>query len=107
MATSSSSIPYLEKFESSWQLWVDGKPFLCLAAELQNSSMSSAKYMSGVWENLVDMGINTVLGPGAWEDIEPEEGNFVFSELGTVISSAKGYVLCLILLWFGSFKNGI
>lgn len=106
MVVSSSNLPYLEKLDSSWQLWVDGKPFLILGAELQNSSMSSARYMDGIWQNLVDMGINTVLGPVAWEDIEPEEGKFDFSEVGAIIASAKSYGLRLILLWFGSFKNG-
>lgn len=106
MAATSSNVPYLEKLESSWQLWVDDKPFLILGAELQNSSMSSARHMNGVWQNLVDMGINTVLGPVAWEDIEPEEGKFDFSEIEAIIASAKSYGLRLILLWFGSFKNG-
>jgi beta-galactosidase GanA len=81
MAPKNSDYPYLEKLDSSWQLWVDGKPFLVLGGELHNSSMSSARYMNGIWQNLVDMGINTVLGPVAWEDVEPEEGNFDFSEL--------------------------
>jgi beta-galactosidase GanA len=106
MEATTSKIPYLEKLDSSWQLWVDGKPFLILGAELQNSSMSSARYMDGIWQNLVDMGINTVFGPVTWEDIEPEEGKFDFNEIEAVIASAKAYGLRLILLWFGSFKNG-
>lgn len=101
-----SNLPYLERLESSWQLWVDGKPFLMLGAELQNSSMSSARYMDTIWQNLVDMGINTVLGPVAWEDMEPEEGKFDFSVLDAIIAGAKAHGLRLILLWFGSFKNG-
>ncbi|KFY71816.1 hypothetical protein V499_08007 [Pseudogymnoascus sp. VKM F-103] len=107
MEATTSQIPYLEKLDSSWQLWVDGKPFLILGAELQNSSMSSARYMDGIWKNLVDMGINTVFGPVTWEDIEPEEGKFDFNEIEAVIASAKAYGLRLILLWFGSFKNGM
>ncbi|KAH8589561.1 family 35 putative beta-galactosidase glycoside hydrolase [Bisporella sp. PMI_857] len=107
MPATSCNLPYLEKLESSWQLWVDGRPFLMLGAELQNSSMSSANYMNGIWKNLVDMGINTVLGPVAWEDIEPEEGKFDFSVVTAIIASARTYGLRLILLWFGSFKNGM
>jgi hypothetical protein len=106
MAAASLNLPFLEKLDTSWQLWVDGKPFLILGAELQNSSMSSAEYMKGIWQNLVDMGINTVLGPVAWEDVEPEEGKFDFNEVQAIIASAKEYGLRLILLWFGSFKNG-
>ncbi|KAK2686786.1 hypothetical protein QWA68_014968 [Fusarium oxysporum] len=68
--------------------------------------MSSARYMKTVWRDLKGMGINTVLGPVTWEDIEPEEGCFKFSELDTIIQDAQSDGLRLILLWFGSFKNG-
>ncbi|KFZ11679.1 hypothetical protein V502_07462 [Pseudogymnoascus sp. VKM F-4520 (FW-2644)] len=89
------------------QLIVDGKPFLILGGELQNSSMTSARYMETVWQNMKDTGLNTVLGCVNWEDIEPREGEFDFSELEAVILGAKAHGLRLVLLWFGSFKNGI
>jgi beta-galactosidase GanA len=103
---SSKSIPHFEKIERGQQLIVDGKPFLMLGAELQNSSMTSAAYMNTVWQKLVDTNINTVLGCVTWEDIEPVEGKFDFSELDQVIEGARGQGLRLVLLWFGSFKNG-
>ena len=103
---SSKSIPHFEKIEKSQQLIVNGKPFLMLGAELQNSSMTSAAYMNTVWQKLVDTNINTVLGCVTWEDIEPVEGNFEFSELDQVIEGARAHGLHLVLLWFGSFKNG-
>ncbi|KAH7398111.1 putative glycosyl hydrolases family 35 [Cadophora sp. MPI-SDFR-AT-0126] len=100
-------IPRLQKLEGGrWELLVNGKPFLILGAELQNSSMSSARFMDTVWQNLKDMGINTVLGSVAWEDIEPEEGRFNFTELDGVIAGARAHGLHLTILWFGSFKNG-
>lgn len=52
------------------------------------------------------MNINTVLGCVTWEDIEPDEGNFDFAVLDGVIESARAHGLHLVLLWFGSFKNG-
>lgn len=76
------------------------------AAEAQNSSFSSAKYMRPRWQNLVDMNINTVLGSVTWEMIEPQEGVFNFSELDGIIADAKGHGLKLVLLWFGTYKNG-
>lgn len=133
MANHSKSIPHLEKIEKSQQLIVNGKPFLMLGAELQNSSMTSAAYMNTVWKKLVGMNINTVLGCVTWgmshsalnisllghrtvhkdcilillpEDIEPVEGKFDFSELDGVIEGARANNLHLVLLWFGSFKNG-
>ncbi|KAI1015504.1 hypothetical protein LB504_010889, partial [Fusarium proliferatum] len=101
-----SKAPYLQKAGKSWELIVDGNPYLILGAELQNSSMSSSRYMEDVWPNLVKMGINTVLGPVTWEDIEPEEGSFDFSRLDAAMEGARSQNLRLVLLWFGSFKNG-
>jgi len=89
------------------QLLVDGKPFLMLGGELQNSSMTSARYMDTVWQPLKDSGLNTVLGCVTWEDIEPEEDVFKFTELDAIIEGARSHGLRLILLWFGSFKNGM
>jgi len=101
-----SQIPFIKKTTFAPQLTVDGKPFLILGGELQNSSMTSARYMDTVWQKLKDTGLNTVLGSVTWEDIEPREGEFNFSELEAVIAGAKAHDLRLILLWFGSYKNG-
>jgi beta-galactosidase GanA len=99
-------IPHLRKTATSKQLIVHGKPFLMRAAELQNSVLSSADYMMAVWPKLVDTHINTVLGSVTWEMIEPKEDQFDFSELDQVILGARKFGLKLVLLWFGSFKNG-
>lgn len=99
-------IPHLESTPAGKQLIVDGKSFLMLAGELQNSSLSSAKYMRTVWHKLAEANVNTVLGSVTWEQIEPEEGRFDFSELDQVILDARDHHLRLVLLWFGSFKNG-
>jgi hypothetical protein len=104
--TLSMSIPHLRKVGDTQQLVINGKPFLSLAAELQNSSMTSAEYMEPVWQRLVDTNINTVLGCVTWENIEPVEGHFDFAELDKVIMGARMHGLHLVLLWFGSFKNG-
>jgi GH35 family endo-1,4-beta-xylanase len=106
MSSYHSSLPHLEKIERGQQLIVDGKPFLMLGGELQNSSMTSAAYMDTVWQKLADTNVNTVLGCVTWEDIEPKEGEFDFSELDKIIKGARAHGLRLVLLWFGSFKNG-
>jgi beta-galactosidase GanA len=105
--TLSPRIPHLRKAGTTQQLVVNGLPFLALAAELQNSSMTSAEFMEPVWQKLVDTNINTVLGCVTWEDIEPVEDQFNFSELDKVILGARKHGLHLVLLWFGSFKNGM
>ncbi|KAG5752174.1 hypothetical protein H9Q70_005183 [Fusarium xylarioides] len=100
-------IPHLQPTANSAQLVVKGKPFLMLPAELQNSSLSSAGYMSSVWPDLKASNFNTVLGSVSWEAIEPEEGIFDFSELDKIILDARQHGLHLVLLWFGSYKNGM
>lgn len=105
--TLSPKIPHLRKAGTTQQLVVDGRPFLALAAELQNSSMTSGVFMDPVWQKMVDTNINTVLGCVTWEDIEPVEDQFNFAELDKAILGARKHGLHLVLLWFGSFKNGV
>ncbi|KAI9737343.1 MAG: hypothetical protein M1834_009497 [Cirrosporium novae-zelandiae] len=107
MASTFPKIPHLRKTPVSHQLIVHGEPFLLLAGELQNSSMTSAKFMKTVWQDMVDTNVNTLLGCVTWEMLEPEEGKFDFSELDQIIKDARSYGLHLVLLWFGSFKNGM
>lgn len=99
-------IPHLKATSKSKQLIVNGEPFLMLAAELQNSSLTSAKYMKEVWPKLKAANINTALGCVTWEQIEPTEGRFDFAELDQCIHDARAHGIHLVLLWFGSFKNG-
>jgi hypothetical protein len=89
-----------------YQILVDGEPFFLRAAELQNSSLSSSMHMKDIWPKLIAGNINCALGPVTWQDIEPEEGNFVWDELDVVVHDAGQHGIKLVLLWFGSFKNG-
>lgn len=100
------NIPHLRKNENSKQLIVKGRPFLMRAGELQNSSLTSVEYMEPVWQKMIDTNINTLLGCVTWENIEPQEDNFDFSVLDEIILAARKHRMHLVLLWFGSFKNG-
>ena len=100
------NIPRLQSTECAQQLIVHGKPYLIRGAELQNSSFSSARHMSTLWQKLKDMNCNTILGSVSWEMIEPIEGHFDFSEISQIIEDARRAGLKLILLWFGTWKNG-
>jgi hypothetical protein len=101
-------IPHLRKQGTAAQLIVDGKPFLALAGELSNSSPTGVEYMKLVWERLaIQTGLNTVLAGVSWNQIEPREGEFDFTVLDGVIRGARAHSVRLVLLWFGTWKNGL
>lgn len=100
------SLPRIVKTHNAGQLVVHDKPYLVLGAELQNSSFSSPSHMASIWQKMKDMNVNTVLGSVPWEMIEPEEGRFDFTVLDQLIQDARRHDLKLILLWFGTWKNG-
>lgn len=99
--------PFLRTQGNATQLIVDGAPFLILGGELHNSSSSSLDYMQPIWERLVALQMNTVLAPVFWELIEPTEGEFDFTLVDGLINQARQHNLRLIVLWFGSWKNGM
>ncbi|MCL4833552.1 MAG: DUF5597 domain-containing protein [Caldilineaceae bacterium] len=102
-----ASIPYLRKQGSATQLIVDGKPFLILGGELHNSSASSLAYMQPIWKRMQALHLNTVLAVIAWEQFEPEEGVFDFTLIDGLIDEARWHDLRLVILWFGTWKNGM
>src|ERR1035438_2423869 len=102
-----SSIPHLATRGTATQLIVDGKPFLVLGGELHNSSSSSLDYMRPILAKFAAGHLNTVLAAVGWDVIEPEEGKFDFSLVDGAIQEARRQNLRLMLLWFGSWKNGV
>lgn len=100
-------IPRLAANGSAVQLLVDDKPFLMLAGELHNSSASGAEYMRSFWPHLKTLGLNTVLAPVSWELVEPAEGQFDFALVDAMLDLARQHRQRLVLLWFGSWKNGV
>ena len=107
MTTSTRSIPHLCKQGDATQLIVDGQPFLIVGGELHNSSSSSLAYMEPIWERLVALHLNTVLAAVFWELVEPQEGKFDLTLIDGLIHEARRHDLRLVLLWFGSWKNGM
>ncbi len=131
------SMPYLKKDGHKVQLIVDDKPFLVLGGELSNSASGSVanmlngehpiprkkykmlngslgndsslnlEYKGSIWQQMVDLNVNTVLAAVSWEMIEPEEGKFDFSIVDAMIKGAREKNIRLIPLWFGSWKNGM
>src|SRR5690348_7031730 len=107
MTTRSAELPRISKSGDSGQLMVDGKPYLILGGELGNSSAGTAAQADSILPRLASMHVNTVLMPVAWEQIEPTEGSFDFSILDHWIDVARQQHLHLVILWFGSWSQGI
>ncbi len=106
-AKPAAPLPELSAVHGTTQLFVDGKPFLVLGGELDNSSASSAAYMKDVWPKLAAMNMNTVLAPVYWEFIEPQEGKFDFRSVDVLIKNARQRNMHVVLLWYGSWKNSM
>jgi hypothetical protein len=84
---------------------VDGSPYLVLGAQIGNSS-AWPSLLPKVWPAIEAMHANTVEAPVYWEQIEPQPGRFDWTNVDALIEGARANHLHLILLWFGTWKNG-
>ena len=103
-ADSGRPLPHFVHQDGRHALLVDGKPFLILAGQVNNSSNYPA-VLPQVWPAIEKLHANTVQMPIAWEQIEPREGQFDFSFLDALLPQAREHGVRLILLWFGTWKN--
>jgi hypothetical protein len=101
----STDIPHLERKDGHFALIVDGKPFLVLGGQINNSSAWPAT-LSGAWNAAEAMHANTVEAPVYWEQMEPTKDTFDFSNVDLMVTQAREHHLHLVLLWFGTWKNG-
>jgi hypothetical protein len=99
--------PHLATHGTATQLIVDDKPFLILGGQVHNSSSGNAEYFDRTVDKLVRLHANTVLAPVTWELLEPTEGSYDFAQLDAMVRTARKYQVKLIVLWFGSWKNGV
>jgi uncharacterized protein DUF5597/glycosyl hydrolase family 35 len=98
--------PHLRRDGAATQLVVDGAPFLVLGGELGNSSGEPA-YLKAFWPKLRELGLNTVLAPVYWDQLEPSPGRFDFAQVDGLLADARAQRMRLVLLWFGSWKNSM
>jgi hypothetical protein len=100
------ALPKIKETNGVKQLYVNNEPFLIIGAELLNSSSSSIEHMKDIWAHIKSLHVNTVYLPISWQQFEPEEGTFDYSLIDSHIKSAYDNNLKLVILWFGSWKNG-
>ncbi|MDR3713965.1 MAG: DUF5597 domain-containing protein [Puia sp.] len=99
-------LPAIIKTDSGgYRLLVDGKPFIALGAQLWNSS-DWPYILDKEWPQLEELHANTLEAPVYWQNTEPQPGKYNFSEIDTLVLGARRHGLRLVLLWFGSYKNG-
>ena len=98
-------LPHLVTENGRHALIVDGAPFLILGAQCHNSSAWPAM-LPKVWPAIEYLHANTLEIPIYWEQFEPEPGQFDTSIVDTILKQAREHNVRLVLLWFGTWKNG-
>lgn len=99
------SLPRIIQKDGRFAFLVDGAPYLILGAQVNNSSAWPA-VLPKVWPAMELLHVNTVEMPVYWEQMEPQQGHFDFGVVDTLLTQAREHKVHLILLWFGTWKNG-
>ena len=97
--------PKLVQKDGRWALLVDGRPYLMLGGQVHNSSAWPSE-LPRVWKALAELHANTVEAPVYWEQIEPQPGKFNWDHVDLLVKEAREHNLRVVLLWFGTWKNG-
>jgi hypothetical protein len=97
--------PKLVQKDGRYALMVDGRPYLILGGQIHNSSAWPIE-LPQVWESITALHVNTVEAPVYWEQLEPQEGRFDFDNVDRIVEGARSRNLRVVLLWFGTWKNG-
>ena len=101
----SAEIPKVVQKDGRYALLVDGQPYLMLGAQIHNSS-AWPRMLPQVWDAVKFISANTVEAPIYWEQLEPKPGQFDFTNVDTLVRQARENNVRLVLLWFGTWKNG-
>jgi len=98
-------LPRLVKKDGRFALFVDGAPYLMLGAQVHNSSAWPGM-LPKVWPAMEYLNVNTVEIPVYWEQFEARRGQFDYTLIDTLLREARQHRVHLVLLWFGTWKNG-
>jgi hypothetical protein len=98
-------VPRIVQKDGRYALLVDGAPFLMLGAQSNNSSDWPAT-LPKVWAAMEYLHANTLETPIYWEQFEPKPGEFDYSQVDMILAQAREHRVHLVLLWFGTWKNG-
>ena len=98
-------MPHFVQKDGRHAFIVDGAPFLMLGGQSGNSSAWPSE-LPGVWSAVERIHANTLEVPVYWEQFEPEQGKYDPSIVDLMIRQAREHHVRLVLLWFGTWKNG-
>ena len=98
-------LPHFVQKDGRHAFIVDGAPFLMLGGQSGNSSAWPSE-LAGVWSAVGRLHANTLEVPVYWEQFEPAPGAFDPSIVDLMIRQARERHVRLVLLWFGTWKNG-
>ncbi|KQV59570.1 hypothetical protein ASC95_28035 [Pelomonas sp. Root1217] len=99
--------PHFATQGTATQLVVNDKPYLIVGGQVHNSSSGSPEYFDRTVSKLARLHANTVFAPVTWELLEPVEGSYDFGQLEHMVRTARKHRVKLVVLWFGSWKNGV
>ena len=81
-------LPQIVKQGRKFTLLVDGKPFIMLGGQVNNSSGWPAR-MKEIWPVFKALNANTAEIPVYWEAVEPKPGEFHFEAVDQIIRDAR------------------
>jgi hypothetical protein len=109
---STNPMPHFEKVNGRERLFVDGRLFTALGAEIPWWGLIYGHYDQdlGVYDYLYPaaeaLGLNVLKVPVKWSMVEPKKGIYDFSYVDHARSMAQKYHLKLVLDWFGHYASG-
>ena len=100
-----AQMPQIVKQGQKYTLMVDGKPFIVLGGQVNNSSGWPGR-MQEIWPVFKALNANTAEIPVYWEVVEPKPGEFHFEAVDQIVRDARTQRLHVVFLWFATWKNG-
>lgn len=100
-----ASLPAIVQQQGHYSLQLDGRPWLLLGAQIHNSN-AWPQPLQQSWPAIMATGANTLLAPVYWQQFEPAPGRYDDSLVDALLAQTRRHHLHLVLLWFGSWKNG-
>ncbi len=97
--------PRVVQKDGRFALMVEGRPYLVLGGQIHNSSGWPSE-LPQVWKSMAALHANTVEAPIYWEQFEAQPGKFDYSNVDQIIEGARAHDLHVVLIWFGTWKNG-